>query len=129
MVELLPFAGAFKNGDAERLPPLSFLLFPVLFIGGVAVREGGLLGFSILGLSQEEKKSLSTDSPKGVLVPLVEDSGISVMTTSSGNLYDCQGDTAWENNIDISVTRTVLCPLPPFEPALPYTSLPRLKYI
>lgn len=75
-----------RKGDAERLLLFSFLLLPLLFADGVAVRDGGLLGLIMLGLSQEEKKSLSTDSPSGVLVPLVEDSGISVMTTSSGNL-------------------------------------------
>lgn len=55
--------------------------------GGVADRDGGLLGRLIVGLSQEEKKS-SAGSPEGVEV--VPSDGVgkvsSVMTTWSGNL-------------------------------------------
>src|SRR3954447_19514392 len=55
-------------------------------IGGVPVREGGLLGRFIVGLSHEEKKS-SAGSPAGVDEPSVElATGTSVITTSSGNL-------------------------------------------
>jgi hypothetical protein len=39
--------------------------------GGVPVREGGLLGRLIVGLSHEEKKS-SAGSPAGVEAPSVE---------------------------------------------------------
>lgn len=74
-LEREPFAPAFKNGDAVRLTT-----------GGVPVREGGLLGRLIEGLSQEEKKS-SSASPAGVLEPLEGvPAGTSVITTSSGNL-------------------------------------------
>ena len=52
--------------------------------GGVPVRDGGLLGRLIVGLSQEEKKS-SAGSPAGVEVPSAGVPTISsVITTSSG---------------------------------------------
>jgi hypothetical protein len=52
----------------------------------VPVREGGLLGRFIVGLSHEEKKS-SVGSPAGVDEPSVElATGTSVITTSSGYL-------------------------------------------
>ena len=52
--------------------------------GGVPVREGGLLGLLIVGLSQDEKKS-SAGSPAGVEVPSADAPIISsVMMTSSG---------------------------------------------
>lgn len=64
-----------RNGEAVRET-----------IGGVPVRDGGLLGLLMVGLSQEEKKS-SAGSPAGVDVP---SPGVgrtsSVMTTSSGYL-------------------------------------------
>lgn len=54
--------------------------------GGVALRDGGLLGLLIVGLSQDEKKS-SAGSPAGVEVPSAGvDALSSVMTTSSGYL-------------------------------------------
>jgi len=66
-----------RNGDA------------VLAMPGVPVREGGLLGRLIEGLSQEEKKS--SGSPAGVLVPLPSSmSAASSTTTLSGFLQDCQ---------------------------------------
>jgi len=68
-----PLEGALRKGDAVRLRP-----------AGVAVREGGLLGRLIVGLSQDEKKSSSL--PAGVLVPLPESSTISVIVTSPGYL-------------------------------------------
>jgi hypothetical protein len=54
---------------------------------GVPVREGGLLGRLMVGLSQDEKKS-SPGSPEGVLVSLSDSFRISVMTTSSGYLAE-----------------------------------------
>ena len=52
--------------------------------GGVPLREGGLLGRLIAGLSQDEKKS-SAGSPAGVDDPSPGvERGSSVMTTSSG---------------------------------------------
>jgi hypothetical protein len=71
----LPFAfAAFKKGDAVRPMP------------GVPVREGGLLGRLIDGLSQELKKSSSP--PAGVL-EFVDSasSAASSITTLSGFLY------------------------------------------
>jgi hypothetical protein len=57
--------------------------------GGVPVREGGLLGRLIVGLSHEEKKS-SVGSPAGVEEPSPElATATSVTTTSSGYLYCC----------------------------------------
>lgn len=54
--------------------------------GGVPLREGGLLGLLMLGLSQEEKKS-SPGSPAGVADPSAGvERASSVMTTSSGYL-------------------------------------------
>jgi hypothetical protein len=69
-----PFAfGALRKGEAVLEPP-----------SGVPVREGGLLGRLIVGLSQDEKKS-SAGSPAGVDVPSAGvPSASSVMTTSSG---------------------------------------------
>lgn len=65
-----PLAPAFRKGDPVRLTT-----------GGVPVREGGLLGRLMDGLSQEEKKSSS--SAPGVLEPLeFAPVGTSVMTTS-----------------------------------------------
>lgn len=59
--------------------------------GGVPVREGGLLGRLIVGLSHEEKKS-SVGSPAGVEEPSPElASATSVTTTSSGYLYLLSG--------------------------------------
>jgi hypothetical protein len=64
---------ALRNGDAVRLA-----------LDGVPVRDGGLLGRLMVGLSHEEKKS-SPGSPAGVLVSLVASSATS-MTTVSGYL-------------------------------------------
>lgn len=73
------FAPAFRNGEPVRLTT-----------GGVPVREGGLLGRLIDGLSQEEKKS-SSGSPAGVFAPSDGvPAGTSVITTSSGCLDDGQ---------------------------------------
>ena len=81
------------DGDFERVVP-----FPLVLAerkgeavreptGGVPVREGGLLGRLIVGLSHEEKKS-SDGSPAGVEEPSVEIvAGTSVTITSSGYLY------------------------------------------
>lgn len=70
-----PFAVEFRSGDEVR--PTT---------GGVLVREGGLLGRLIDGLSHDEKKSSSV-SLLGVLVPSVEEpDGTSVITTSPGYL-------------------------------------------
>lgn len=66
-----PFAPAFRKGDPVRLTT-----------GGVPVRDGGLLGRLIEGLSHEEKKS-SSGSPAGVWEPSDGvPAGMSVMTTS-----------------------------------------------
>lgn len=77
------------EGDFEREVPL--VLFAVRkgeavrdTTGGVPVREGGLLGRLIAGLSHDEKKS-SAGSPAGVEVPsVVSAAASSVTTTSSG---------------------------------------------
>lgn len=69
----LPLEEALRKGEAVRLPE-----------AGVPVRDGGLLGRLMVGLSQDEKKSSS--SAAGVLEPEVSGSGTSVMTTSSGYL-------------------------------------------
>ena len=75
LADPLPFAPAFRNGDAVRL-----------MTGGVCVREGGLLGLLMEGLSHDEKKS-SLGSPEGVDAPSLKvGESISVITTSSGNL-------------------------------------------
>lgn len=71
--EPLPLAGALRKGEPLREPE-----------AGVPVREGGLLGRLMVGLSQDEKKSSS--SLTGVLEPEVSGSGTSVMTTSLGYL-------------------------------------------
>lgn len=64
----MPFAPGLRKGEPVR---------------GVPVREGGLEGRLMVGLSQEEKKSSS--SPAGVLAPSLADaSGASVITTSLG---------------------------------------------
>lgn len=68
-----PLVPAFRKGDPVRLTT-----------GGVPVREGGLLGRLMDGLSQEEKKSSSVSA--GVLEPSGVPAGTSVMTTSSGYL-------------------------------------------
>lgn len=65
-----PLAGALRNGDPVLEPT-----------GGVAVREGGLLGRLIVGLSHDVKKSSSCSA--GVALP-ESGSGMSVMTHSSG---------------------------------------------
>jgi len=71
----LPFAPALRKGEAVRLA-----------FAGVPVREGGLLGRLIAGLSHEEKKS-SEGSPAGVFAPSGElSSAMSATDTSSGNL-------------------------------------------
>lgn len=71
----LPLAFAFKKGEAVRFR-----------LAGVPVREGGLLGRLIAGLSQEEKKS-SLGSPAGVLVPVPSLSSTTSSTvTSFGDL-------------------------------------------
>lgn len=96
-----PFAPAFRNGDPVRLTT-----------GGVPVRDGGLLGRLIDGLSHEEKKS-SSGSPAGVLEP---SDGVptwtSVMTTSPGYLgYVASTSliaTAWSER-----ALTVAHPAPP----------------
>lgn len=88
-------SAASGEGDLDRL-----VVFPLVFAarkgeavrdttGGVPVREGGLLGRLIVGLSHDEKKS-SAGSPAGVELPSVELAGAtSVITTSSGYLrYD-----------------------------------------
>jgi hypothetical protein len=74
--EPLPLEPAVRNGEAVRLTT-----------GGVPVREGGLLGRLIAGLSQEEKKS-SSGSPAGVAAPFGEEANatMSVITTSFGYL-------------------------------------------
>jgi hypothetical protein len=70
-----PFPLALKKGEA------------VLLIPGVPVREGGLLGLLIEGLSHDVKKS-SLGSPAGVCVPVPSlSSPRSSTVTSSGNLY------------------------------------------
>lgn len=69
----MPLDEALRKGEPVRLPA-----------AGVPVREGGLLGRLMVGLSQDEKKSSS--SPAGVLEPEVSGSGTSVMTTSLGYL-------------------------------------------
>lgn len=79
-----------ERGDLERVVP--FPLAPVFkkgdvvrpTTGGVPVREGGLLGRLIEGLSQEEKKSSSASA--GVLEPLDGVPAGTSTTTSSGNL-------------------------------------------
>lgn len=75
--------------------------------GGVPLRDGGLLGRLMVGLSQDEKKS-SAGSPDGV----DEDSeGVarlsSVMTTSSGYLCDRETMTSIKGR-----RRTLLHPWP-----------------
>jgi hypothetical protein len=89
------FSSEADRGDFERDP---FALGPAfrkgelvrLTTGGVLVRDGGLLGRLMEGLSQEEKKS-SSPSPAGVLessegVP----AGRSVIMTSPGYLMEQQ---------------------------------------
>lgn len=67
----LPLTLGFRKGDDVRLTA-----------GGVCVREGGLLGRLMEGLSQEEKKSSSAG---GVSVPSAGvEITMSVTTTSSG---------------------------------------------
>jgi hypothetical protein len=73
--EPLAPAPAFRKGELVRLTT-----------GGVPVREGGLLGRLIEGLSHDEKKS-SSWSPAGVPEPSEGvPAGMSVMTTSLGYL-------------------------------------------
>jgi hypothetical protein len=71
-----PLVPAVKKGDPVRL-----------IVDGVPVREGGLLGRLIEGLSHEEKKS-SSASPAGVDEPSAGVPETSLMTTSSGQLDD-----------------------------------------
>jgi hypothetical protein len=70
--EPLPLVPAERKGEAVRLTT-----------GGVPVREGGLLGRLIVGLSHEEKKS-SSGSPAGVWVPEFVESSTSLITHSFG---------------------------------------------
>lgn len=71
----LPLALAVRKGEAVRAT-----------LAGVPVREGGLLGLLIAGLSQDEKKS-SPPSPAGVLVPVPSKSpSTSSSVTSLGYL-------------------------------------------
>lgn len=75
-----PFAFAFKNGDAVLVGPAA----------GVPVRDGGLLGRLMDGLSHDEKKSSSSPAP-GVFDPLSPPSlATSSTCTSPGNLQSCQ---------------------------------------
>ena len=75
LADPLPFAPVFRNGEAVRL-----------MTGGVCVREGGLLGLLMEGLSQEEKKS-SLGSPEGVDEPSLKvGDKMSAIITSSGYL-------------------------------------------
>lgn len=67
-----PLGPAVRKGEAVRETT-----------GGVPVREGGLLGLLMVGLSHEEKKS-SPGSPAGVEEPSTVPAISSVMTTSSG---------------------------------------------
>lgn len=69
-----PFAPAARKGDAVRLTT-----------GGVAVREGGLLGRLIAGLSQEAKKS--SPSPAGVEEPSVPAAAEASATTTTSSGY------------------------------------------
>jgi hypothetical protein len=77
------------EGDFDRVVPLGGLAVRKgeavrETTSGVPVREGGLLGRLMVGLSQDEKKS-SAGSPAGVDVPSVESAAASsVITTSSG---------------------------------------------
>lgn len=65
----------------------------VLLMPGVPVREGGLLGLLMEGLSQDEKKS--SGSPAGVFVPLPSlTSATSSTTTLSGFLSDVSDSLA-----------------------------------
>jgi hypothetical protein len=80
-------------GDFDRAPPLAPALRKgeaVRLILGVCDREGGLLGRLMAGLSHDEKKS-SLGSPAGVEASASAPAP-SVMTTSLGNLRDCQPD-------------------------------------
>lgn len=72
-----PLPLAPRNGDAVLLMP------------GVPVREGGLLGLLMEGLSHDEKKS--SGSPAGVFAPLPSlMSATSSTVTLSGFLCACQ---------------------------------------
>lgn len=84
-------AAARGDGDLGRAAPL---VLPaerkgdavLEFSRGVPVRDGGLLGRLMVGLSHDEKKS-SAGSPAGVEAPSAGvPSASSVMTTSSGYL-------------------------------------------
>ena len=79
--------GAEDSGDLGREAPLALALRKGeavrLALAGVPVREGGLLGRLMVGLSHEEKKS-SSGSPVGVSAPEPSASGASVMVTSLG---------------------------------------------
>lgn len=94
-----PFAPGLRKGDWAR---------------GVPVREGGLDGRFIVGLSQEEKKSSS--SLAGVLVPSLPVCSIeSVITTSSGYLQRQQSvlkaGQKLERGILLSIYSTSPCQL------------------
>lgn len=85
--------GAEAGGVAAESEPLSgdfgrAVPFPLaagarkgeaVLAAGVPVREGGLLGRLIVGLSHEEKKSSSSGSPAGVWEPEPADSSTSVI--------------------------------------------------
>lgn len=99
------FAPAFRKGDPVRLTT-----------GGVPVRDGGLLGRLIEGLSHEEKKS-SSGSPAGVFEPSDGvPAGISVMTTSSGNLNHALL-TSGPKQLGVEVRCTALTVAHPAPPA------------
>ena len=92
----LPFAPALKKGEAVRLA-----------FAGVPVREGGLLGRLIAGLSHEEKKS-SEGSPAGVFAPSgVLSSAMSATDTSSGNLELHQ--IRFRNTTSRSNSQSLIC--------------------
>ena len=75
---------------------------PVLVMPGVPVRDGGLLGRLIEGLSHEEKKS--SGSPAGVLVPLPSSmSAASSTTTLSGFLEDRQYVSTFRNATSLNI--------------------------
>ena len=85
-----PLPLAPRNGDA------------VLVMPGVPVREGGLLGRLIEGLSHEEKKS--SGSPAGVLVPLPSSmSAPSSTTTLSGFLVNCQHISSFHKTFSLNI--------------------------
>jgi hypothetical protein len=75
-----------EAGDFERVAPFwdeAARKGEAVRLAGVLVREGGLLGRLMVGLSQEEKKS-SPGSPAGVLVSDDWSSTMLSRTTSLG---------------------------------------------